>query len=92
MGMAKKEIFVDSTNGIVAFKADGTLLEGWPIETATGNHAKVLADVDLDGKLELIAYSQEYAATQVAELRELSIYTSRGGTRARMGAAMVRFH
>ena len=77
-GDGKKEIFVDSTNGIVAFKADGTLLEGWPIETATGNHAKVLADVDLDGKLELIAYSQEYAATQVAELRELSIYTSRG--------------
>jgi subtilisin family serine protease len=77
-GDGKKEIFVDSTNGIVAFHHDGTPVKGWPVQTAARNHAKVLADLDHDGHLELIAYSQEYAATQVAEMRQLTIYRANG--------------
>ena len=74
----RMEIFVDGTNGIVAFHHDGSIVEGWPVQTLANNHAKVLADLDQDGALELIAYSQEYAATQVAEMRELSIFRSDG--------------
>ena len=77
-GDGKKEIFVDGTNGIVAFHHDGTLVAGWPIQTTVRNHAKVLADLDNDGRLELIAYSQEYAATQVAEMRQLAVYRDNG--------------
>lgn len=77
-GDGRNEIFVDGTNGISAFRADGSLLPGWPVLTETANHAKVLADLDGDGNLELIAYAQEYAATQVAETRALAIYRSDG--------------
>jgi hypothetical protein len=77
-GDGKREIFVDGTNGIVAFHHDGTPVQGWPVQTIARNHAKVLADLDNDGRLELVAYSQEYAATQVAELRQLSIYRHNG--------------
>lgn len=77
-GDGKKEIFVDGTNSIAAFHYDGTVVEGWPVQTTARNHAKVLADLDNDGQLELIAYSQEYAATQVAEMRQLSIYGENG--------------
>lgn len=77
-GDGRKEIFVDGTNGLVAFRHDGTILQGWPVQTETSNHAKVLADVDGDGAPELISYSQEYAATQVAETRELSVFKADG--------------
>lgn len=78
-GDGKSEIFVDSTNGITAFRYDGTPLgEGWPVPVANNNTAKVLADLDGDGRLELIAYSQEYFATQVGESRELSVFRADG--------------
>lgn len=78
-GDGKKEIFVDGTNGIVALRHDGSDFgPGWPVATRGANHAKVLADLDLDGRLELIAYSQEYSATQVGELRELAVYRGDG--------------
>lgn len=78
-GDGKQEIFADTTDGIAGFRSDGALLApGWPIETATGHHGKVLADLDRDGRSELVAYSQEYAATQVAELRHLSVYRGDG--------------
>jgi subtilisin family serine protease len=77
-GDGKKEIFVDGTNSIVAFHHDGAAVAGWPVQTSARNHAKVLADLDRDGRLELIAYSQEYAATQVGEMRQLAIYRDDG--------------
>ncbi|MGZ8938486.1 MAG: Ig-like domain-containing protein, partial [Limisphaerales bacterium] len=77
-GDGRKEIFVDATNGLIAFRHDGSVLPGWPVATETSNHAKVLADVDGDGAPELISYSQEYAATQVAESRELSVFKQDG--------------
>src|SRR5439155_4026161 len=78
-GDGKMEIFVDGPKGILGFHYDGTpMTDGWPIEMSTRNHAKVLADVDQDGKLELITYSQEYALSQVQEMRELSVYKMDG--------------
>ena len=77
-GDGTKEIFVDGTNGIVAFRHDGSILPGWPVVTENANHAKVLADLDGDGVPELIAYAQEYAATQVAETRELMVFNRDG--------------
>ena len=77
-GDETQEIFVDGTNGIVAFRNEGSLLAGWPVETGFANHAKVLADVDGDGAPELIAYAQEYAATRALESRELFVFKSDG--------------
>jgi subtilisin family serine protease len=77
-GDGKQEIFVDGTNGIVALRYDGSPVTGWPVETSRRNHAKVLADLDGDGRLELVAYAQEYSATQVAESRELAVYRDDG--------------
>jgi subtilisin family serine protease len=78
-GDGKMEIFVDGPNGILGFHYDGTPLGGgWPVQTQTSNHAKVLADLDGDGHLELITFSQEYSATQVPELRELAVYAADG--------------
>ncbi|HEX7862369.1 MAG TPA: Ig-like domain-containing protein [Verrucomicrobiae bacterium] len=73
-----QEIFVDGTNGIVAFKFNGDPVPGWPVETGSANHAKVLADVDGDSELEVIVYAQEYAATQVLESRELFVFDHDG--------------
>jgi hypothetical protein len=76
----KLEVFVDTTNGVAAFRADGTPLgNGWPVQSQTRNRAKVLADLDGDGQLELITFSQEYSATQVPDMRELAAYNSQGG-------------
>lgn len=77
-GDGKPEIFVDVPDGIAAFHYDGSPVNGWPIPKSTRNHAKVLADLNQDGAVELITYSQEYSATQVPDLRELAVYTAKG--------------
>jgi subtilisin family serine protease len=77
-GDGKMEIFVDLPDGVTAFHYDGSPVAGWPIKKTTRNQAKVLADLNGDGELEVITYSQEYSATQVPDMRELAVYTSKG--------------
>ncbi len=77
-GDGKSEIFVDVPNGVTAFHYDGSAVTGWPVNKTTRNQAKVLADLNRDGIIELITYSQEYSATQVPDLRELAIYNGKG--------------
>jgi subtilisin family serine protease len=77
-GDGKPEIFVDVSDGVTAFHHDGSPVAGWPVKKSTRNQAKVLADLNRDGVVKLITYSQEYSATQVPDLRELAIYNGKG--------------
>ncbi|HYW69078.1 MAG TPA: FG-GAP-like repeat-containing protein, partial [bacterium] len=50
------EIIVGSANGkVYAFDTDGSVLDGWPIQTDGEIHASAtLADLDLDGDIEVV--------------------------------------
>lgn len=77
----KMEIFVDvgRTKQLFAFRHDGTPMPGlWPVTLEAPNLGKVLADLDGDGKLELIAYAQNLSTADAQEPRQLLVFDSAG--------------
>ncbi|MHC1764869.1 MAG: Ig-like domain-containing protein [Verrucomicrobiia bacterium] len=75
------EVFVDvgSDGRLFAFRHDGSPLSGqWPVRLDAGGLGKVLADLDGDGRKELIGYSQETVTRGSAELRQLVVYDFEG--------------
>lgn len=65
-GDGKMEIFVDvgAERQIYGFRSDGSTLPGWPVAIPVRNLAKVMADLDRDGRSELIGYSQDASGGQ----------------------------
>ena len=75
------EIFVDvgRTRQLYAFRHDGTPMPGlWPVTLEVPNLGKVLADLNGDGKMELIAYAQNLSTADAGEPRQLLVFDSTG--------------
>lgn len=75
------EVFVDvgSDGRLFAFRHDGSPLGGqWPVRLDAGGLGKVVADLDGDGRKELIGYSQETTTVGSAQFRQLVIYNHEG--------------
>jgi hypothetical protein len=75
------EIFVDagSKGELFAFRSDGTSLPGnWPVHAEATGLGKVLADLDGDGRKELITYSQNSVRKGETDTRQLLVI-DRGG-------------
>ncbi|MCL5098058.1 MAG: Ig-like domain-containing protein [Candidatus Omnitrophica bacterium] len=75
------EIFTDvgEQHELEAFRYDGTPLgANWPVHLEAANLGKVLADLDGDGRLELIGYAQDPVATGGVEHRQLVVFDSTG--------------
>jgi subtilisin family serine protease len=75
------EIFVDvgSSQQLFAFKHDGTPLgANWPVHLEATSLGKVLADLNGDGNIELVGYSNDSITHNGSEFRQLVVWDKDG--------------
>lgn len=73
------EIFVDVGGYLFALRHDGSPMPGnWPVSLDVPKLGKVLADLDGDGRLELIGYAQMPTWTGGQQTRQLVVYSAAG--------------
>ncbi len=75
------EVFVDvgGDGRLFAFRHDGSPVAGqWPVSLDAGGLGKVLADLEGDGRKELIGYSLETVSRGSAKFRQLVVYDHEG--------------
>jgi hypothetical protein len=78
------ELFVDvgSPGTLFAFRHDGTPLGGnWPLHLEASDLGKVLADLDGDGRLELVAFAQNPVRRGSTDYQQLLVFDGSGGLR-----------
>jgi len=82
-GDGRLEIFVDAGDRrrLFGFRSDGSTLPGWPVTLEAGGWAKVLADLDRDGRLELIAVNQLPLRRAGRDWRQLLVLDAAGTLR-----------
>lgn len=82
-GDGRAEIFVDTgdAGAIAAFNADGEPLSGWPVQPGGRHFGKILADLDGDRRLELIALSNPPKELGGIQQRQLVVIDANGAVR-----------
>ncbi|MDH7502454.1 MAG: Ig-like domain-containing protein [Verrucomicrobiota bacterium] len=73
------EIFVDVGGFLFALRHDGSPMPGnWPVPLDVPKLGKVLADLNGDGRMELIGYAQMPTWTSTQQTRQLVVYNTGG--------------
>ena len=73
------EVFVDVGGELFGFGPEGAPLPGnWPVRLAAANLGKVIADLDGDGRNELIAFAQDPVHRGGQDWRQLLVFNSAG--------------
>jgi subtilisin family serine protease len=77
-GDGKPDILVDVGSTFYAFNRDGSMLPGlWPLSLNANQLGKILADVDGDGKMEVVALANSAPTNEPANV-SLAIYDREG--------------